>query len=191
MHCDRGDRRSGAGACGQDRARRCAGQKRRGQGQDENQAGHDERGPAQQRAAAATDAPGAEDRQLGGGGSWQQVAGGDGVFELDRRQPAPALDAQFAQQLDVGGRPAEADAADASPLAHHHGQARPPRVTRLRIGVTHRTAAEVSSAIGLQDAWSDTVWRGCTPRENTSNPLDMTRGAVDVSGMGWLASAAV
>jgi hypothetical protein len=52
-------------------------------------------------------------------------AGGDGVFELDRPQPAFAIDAEVAEQLDVGGWPAEADAADPPPLTQHRGQARP------------------------------------------------------------------
>jgi hypothetical protein len=76
--------------------------------------------------------------------------------------------------------------ADASPFPHHHGQARPSRATRVRIGVTHRTAAEVSSSVGLLDGWSNTIWRVCTPRENTSSPFDIPRVGVHVSGTGWM-----
>ena len=49
-------------------------------------------------------------------GPGHQVADGDGVLELAGVQPAPALDAQLAQQPDVRGRPAEPDAADPAPF---------------------------------------------------------------------------
>ncbi len=66
--------------------------------------------------------PRAEDGELGGGRAGHQVADGDGVLELPGVQPAPALDAQLAQQPDVRGRPAEADAADPAPFPQHRRQ---------------------------------------------------------------------
>ena len=72
-------------------------QEQRRQGQDYDQAGHDERDTADQGAEAAADPVGAEDRQLSGGGSGQQVAGGDGVLELLPIQPALAVHAELAQ----------------------------------------------------------------------------------------------
>ena len=145
--------------------------KQRGQGEDQDQAGHDERGtarparrggrgPARRRRSPAGSRPG---RAAGCRRRWRLRTRG--------RQPALALDAQLAQQLDVGRRPAEADAADAAPFPHHHGQARPPRDTRVRVGVTHRTAAEVSSSIGLPDGWSNTIWRVCTPAGQYIKPV--------------------
>ena len=79
--------------------------------------------PGTMNADAADDRPGGpRTRQAQKIASWvdagpgQQVAGGDRVLELARIQPAAALDAQFAQQRDVRGRAAEADAADPAPL---------------------------------------------------------------------------
>jgi hypothetical protein len=88
--------------------------------------GTDERGAVEEGAGTP---PGAEDDQLGGGRAGHQVADGDGVLELAAVQPAPALDAQLAQQPDVRGRPAEADAADPAPFPEycrerHLGQGR-------------------------------------------------------------------
>ena len=60
---------------------------------------------------------GQEDRQLRGRRAGQQPAGRVGVLEVPAVDPLPVLDAQFAQQRDVRGRAAEADDADASPLA--------------------------------------------------------------------------
>ena len=117
----------GAGSGAEHPQRRGTGQEQRRQGQDHDQPGHDERGPADQRAGAAAEPPGAEDRQLGGRRAGQQVAGRDRVLELPCVQPLPALDTQFPQQLDVGGRAAEPDAADPAPLPQHRGQGHPRR----------------------------------------------------------------
>jgi hypothetical protein len=53
----------------------------------------------------------------------QQVTGGDGILEFVHVQPSTVLDAQLAQQSDVRGRSADADAADAAPLPQHRRQA--------------------------------------------------------------------
>ena len=127
LHGDRRDGGPGAGSRAEHPQRRGTGQEQRRQGQDHDQPGHDERRPAGQRAEAAADPPGAEDRQLGGGRAREQVAGRDRVLEFPRVQPFPALDAQFPQQLDVGGRAAEPDAADPAPLPQHRGQGHPRR----------------------------------------------------------------
>ena len=127
LHGDRRDGGPGAGSGAEHPQRRGTGQEQRRQGQDHDQPGHDERGPADQRAGAAAEPPGAEDRQLGGRRAGEQVAGRDRVLELPCVQPLPAIDAQFPQQLDVGGRAAEADAADPAPLPQHRGQGHPRR----------------------------------------------------------------
>ena len=103
--------------------RRRAFQEQRGQREDADEAGDDEGQAAGQRAQPAADPPGAEDGQLGGGRTRQQVAGADGVLEFLRVQPPPAVHAQLAQQRDVRRRPAKAGTADAPPLAQHRGQA--------------------------------------------------------------------
>ncbi len=66
--------------------------------------------------------PGAEDGQLGRGRAGQQVAGGQPVLEVVRRQPLPVRHAQLAQQRDVRGRAAEPDAADPAPFPGDRGQ---------------------------------------------------------------------
>ena len=155
--------RSGSGAAHP--GRRGAGEEQRGQREDDDQAGHDERDSAEQRADPAADLPGAEDRQLGGGRAGQQIARGDGVFELALGQPFPALHTQLAQQRDMRGWPAEADAADPAPLPQYRRQARQCRVFLLSglrgpsIGVRHR-AAGWNSSTGLPDGSSNTI---CCP----------------------------
>src|SRR6202043_2660419 len=67
---------------------------------------------------AAAEPPGAVDGELRRGGSGQHVGGGQRSLELGVSQPAAALDAQLPEQHHVRRGPAEADAADASPLAH-------------------------------------------------------------------------
>ena len=123
LDCDRGDRRPRPCSCPAYPQRRGPGQEEHRQGQDHDQARHDERGPAGQRARAAADPPGAEDRQLGGGGPREQVARGDRVLELPGVQPPLVVHAQLAQQRDVRGRAAEPDAADPPPLPQHGAQA--------------------------------------------------------------------
>ena len=66
----------------------------------------------------------APDRQLRGGRTRQQVHGGDRVLEVARVDPPAPLHAEFAQQRDVRGRPAEADAPDPPPLARDRRQRR-------------------------------------------------------------------
>ena len=99
--------------------------------------GDDEAEPADEGSGPASQPPRAEDGQLGRRRPGQQVAGGDGVLELGGRHPFPVVDAQLAQQGDVGRRPAEPDAADPAPLASDGGQAHGPagglhREERLR-----------------------------------------------------------
>ena len=77
---------------------------------------------ADERARAPGDALGAVDRHLRARRAGQQAAGGERVLELARVDPAPPVDGQIAQQRDVRGRPAEAEHADAAPLAGHGGE---------------------------------------------------------------------
>ena len=63
-------------------------------------------------------------RELRGGRTGQQVDGGDRVLEVAGGDPAATLHAQLAQQRDVRGRAAEADAPDPPPLARDRRQRR-------------------------------------------------------------------
>src|SRR5918994_5316850 len=84
--------------------------------QDRGESRKDEREAAHDGAHRPGDAPGTEDRQLGGGGAGQQVARGNGVLELVRCQPLLPVDAELAQQSDVRRRSTEARVTDSSPL---------------------------------------------------------------------------
>jgi len=117
--------------------RRRAAQEQCGEGEDHDQAGHDERGTAHERSGPAAEPPGAEDSRLGRGRAWQQVAGGDRVLELLRVQRLALLDAQVTQQLDVGRRAAEPDAADPAPLPGHRAQRRPGQCRRITVRGEH------------------------------------------------------
>ncbi len=116
-HSDGGDCRAGSSPGTAHPDRRRARQEEHRESQDHQQAGQDEAEAPEQRARAATHPPGAEDRQLGRRRAGEQVAGGDRVLELVRREPGPPLDAELAQQGDVGGRATEPDATDPPPLS--------------------------------------------------------------------------
>jgi hypothetical protein len=98
-----------------------------GQREDEHQAGQDERRTARQGTAGTADTPRAEDRELSGRRTGQQVAGGQRVLEFGGVQPLLPLDAQITQQPDVRRRAAEPDAADPAPFPHDREQAGPRR----------------------------------------------------------------
>ena len=70
---------------------------------------------------AGADPQRAVDRELRRRRTGEQLAGGVGVLELARVEPAAAVDDEVAQQRDVRRRPAEADQAQAPPLAQHGG----------------------------------------------------------------------
>jgi hypothetical protein len=88
-----GDGSARAGSGGLDPQRRLALEEQHREGEDEDQAGDDERRASEQSANSAPDPPGAEDRQLGRGGTGQQIAHRDGVLEHLRREPFAVLDA--------------------------------------------------------------------------------------------------
>ncbi len=98
-------------------------EEQRGQSQDDDQAGDDEAQPAGEGSGPASQPPRTEDGQLRRRRPGQQVAGGDGVFELGGRHPLPVVHAQLAQESDVGRRAAEPDAPDPAPLTSDGGQA--------------------------------------------------------------------
>jgi len=75
--------------------------------------------PSDERTGDASDAPGAEDRELRRRGAGQQIGRGDAVLEVLGGEPLAMLDDQGPEQRDVRGRPAEADHPDATPLARH------------------------------------------------------------------------
>src|SRR6266511_1624316 len=85
-HRDRrahGDGRDGGtGSCGRplDPQRRVGPEEQRGQPQDDDEAGDDEAESAHQCTEATTEAPGAIDGELRGGGPWEEVGCGDAVF---------------------------------------------------------------------------------------------------------------
>ncbi len=124
MHGDRGHGCAGAGSRSTDPVRRRAGEEHGREHEDPDEPGNDERDATDDRAHRSRDPPGAEDRQLRGGGTRQQVAGSDRVLELLRREPPLAIDAELAEQRDVRRRATEADAPDASPLPQHCVQGR-------------------------------------------------------------------
>ena len=120
-----GHRRHGRARSGRrtrDPSRRAGRQEEGREPEDDDQPGDDEADPAEDRAGRTAQPPGAEDGQLGRGGPGQQVAGGQPVLEVVRRQPLPVRHAQLAQQRDVRGRPAEPDAADPAPFPDNRGQ---------------------------------------------------------------------
>src|SRR5260370_10843895 len=98
----------------------------------------DEGQPAVPRPGWAAQPPRAEDRELGRRRPGQQVAGGDRVLELGRVKPFPVLDAQPAQQRDVGRGPAEPDDPDPPPLAQHRAQPGQPGPRRYPVTVIRR-----------------------------------------------------
>ncbi len=113
---DRRDRRAGSGSGAPHPEGWRAGEEQRGEREDQHQPRDDERHAADDRAGRAAHSSGAVDRELCRGGSGQQVAGGDPVFELIFGQPPAAVHAEIAQERDVGGWAAEADATDPPPL---------------------------------------------------------------------------
>ncbi len=99
-----GDRRhggAGAGGRAEHPGRRAAGETEDRQRDDEHQPGHDEADAAADSTNRPPQPPGAEDGQLGGGRSRQQVGGRDAVLELLGSHPAALLDAEATQQGDV------------------------------------------------------------------------------------------
>jgi hypothetical protein len=98
-------------------------QEQRSERQDDDEPRQDEARAAGDRSPGAREPPGAEDRQLRRGRSWQQVGGRDTVLEFLGRQPVPLLDAQLAEQGDMRRRAAEPDAPDPAPLADDREQA--------------------------------------------------------------------
>ena len=114
------DRHDGRGGAGPEPAHPLRGVVLQRDGRDrqrEDQPGEHEREPARQRARVARHAARAVDRHLRRGRAREQLAGGVGVLEVARRDPAAPLHHELAQQGDVGGRAAEADDADAAPFA--------------------------------------------------------------------------
>jgi len=122
MERDCGHRCSCARAGAERPPRRRAREEECGKREDEDQPRDDERRPAQEPAEPAAKTPRAVDRELGRGRTGEEVAGGERVFEVRRRQPAPLVDAELAQQRDMCRRPAEADAADPAPLTDDRGE---------------------------------------------------------------------
>ena len=118
---------------------RAAGQEDHRQGKDEYEPGEDEAHPPEEGSGGPAQPPGAEDSQLGRGGTRQEVGGGDGVFELLGTDPSPLFHAQAPQQGNVGRGPAEPDAAEAKPL-------------RAMVGKATRGAERPVVSLGL--AWS-------------------------------------
>src|ERR1022692_171836 len=92
-------------------------QEQRGQGKDEHHPGHDETDPAENRTSGTAEPPRAEDRQLCRGGTGQQARCRDAVLELLGAQPASLLDAETAQQSDMGRRAPKSDSPEAEPFA--------------------------------------------------------------------------
>ena len=122
LHDDGDDRRGRAGPEALDPRGRLVAERERGDQQHRDQPGDDEREATDQRASPAGHALGGVDRHLRARRAGQQAAGGERVLELARVDPLAPLDGQIAQQRDVRGRPAEAEHADAAPLASHRGK---------------------------------------------------------------------
>ena len=116
--CDHGHSRARTGRHPPNPQRGMVRQEQRRQGEDGDEAGHDEADAADHRSHCASYPPCTEDRQLGRGGAGQEVGGRYSVFEFIGRQPASLVDAQCAEEGDVGGWPAKPDEPDATPLTH-------------------------------------------------------------------------
>jgi hypothetical protein len=125
LHGDGRDRRSRSGARAEHPARRRSREEERGERQDQDEPGDDEAKTAHERSRPAPEAPGAVDRELGRGGTRQEVARRDRVLEVPRLDPAPPLHAQPTQERDVRGRPTEPGAADPPPLPRDGEEAGP------------------------------------------------------------------
>ncbi len=83
--------------------------------EDQREPGGDEAETAEQRSGRSAQPPRAVDRELRGGGPGQDVDRGERPLELIVAEPVLALHAQLAQQGDVSGWAAEADAARSAP----------------------------------------------------------------------------
>jgi glutamate---cysteine ligase / carboxylate-amine ligase len=109
------DARAGARGGAADPERRRVREEERGEGDDRDEPGKDERRAPEETADAAAKPPGAVDRELRRRGAGQEVAGGDRILELRRREPAALLHAELAQKRYVRGRASEPDRADPAP----------------------------------------------------------------------------
>ncbi len=139
LHRDRRDARTGARRRAAHPQRRRACEEHGGEREDQDEPRDDEREPADDRAGRAAEPPRAVDRELGRGRAGEEVARGDRVLELDRREPAAPLDAEAAEERDVRRRPAEPDAPDPAPFRQHDRQRR--RGARLVHGRVSNTVS--------------------------------------------------
>ncbi len=149
---DRGGRCDGWDRCARSARRPCHGgwrvrrEEQRGQAEDYREPRQDEARTADEDSGRARQPPRAVHRELGRGGPWQQIRGRDAVLELLGGQPATLLDAQRAEQRDVGGRAAEADAAHPQPLAGNRRET--DRALVRRPAVTHSGTVATPSVAG-------------------------------------------
>ena len=151
VHGDGGDGGTRPGAGALDPQRWVAGQEQHREAEDEDEPGDDEGQASDERADAPALPPGAVDRELRRGRPGQEVAGGDRVLEVVGLHPAAALDAQPAEQGDVGRRSPEPEAPDTAPLAEHDREARvrahrPRRPAWASIASTRKRTRVVSSS---------------------------------------------
>ena len=124
-----------------------SGQEQRRQGQDDREAGKDEADSTDDGSEAAPETPSAVDRQLGGCGAREEVGSGDAVLELVGSQPLTLLDAELAEQCNVGGWTAKSDGANASPLADDG-----PERDRLAQGLGHGSGNRMARTVADEDA---------------------------------------
>ena len=139
---DGGHGGAGAGAGAEHPIGRRGGEEQRRQREDHDQAGDDEAEPADERAGDAAQPPRAEDRQLGRRRAGQQVASRRSRPRTRSSSSQPRRSTHsVAQQRDVRRRAAEADAADAPPLAQHDRQSRRRRRAGRRMSAPRGSGA--------------------------------------------------
>jgi hypothetical protein len=124
LHRDGGYRRACAGSRALYPVGRRAGEEQRGEREDRDEPRPDEADAADERPEPAAQPPRAEDGELRRSRAGEEVARGDRVLEVARREPAAPLDAQLPEQRDVRRRPPEADAPDSTPLARDREEPR-------------------------------------------------------------------
>ena len=121
-HGDRRDGGAGAGPGSPHPVRRRRRQEEHRERQHHDDRGHDEAEAADHRTRRATDAIGAEDRELGRRWTGEQRAGRVRVLEGTGVHPALPAHHQVAEQADVRGRAPESDQTDPQPLPGDHAQ---------------------------------------------------------------------
>ncbi len=164
LHGHGGDRGARPGARAADPRRRRPGQEERREREDEDEPGQHERQAPGHGARRTAYPPGAEDRGLRRRRAREEVARRERVLELGVGEPAAALDAELAQERDVGRGASEADEADAAPRPDDgaergsdglHGRGVSPIaiITSMELGLA--TFADLSSGVSPERRMRD------------------------------------